>query len=404
MSDTQSTTAAPETPVTAAEEAFNIDALVGDLLGKPADAPASEETADAAAIDKAVAETIPPADGATYDDGAQRWRGADGKFLKADGSPDPDPEPPATDAVTPPTDTETKDTKAAPAKAAFTVYGKDGQPIDVSALPIDTVELTIAGKTRREPLDKVVRMAQSGGYNEQLQQEVTQAREIVPYAERLEAALKERDQLLVRILSDPNAYVSEAEAYERAHTPEAQLERARRDNEALQQQIRERESTQQVVHATETVILPKFEGLLAQYPTVTPEEMAGILEPLIRPYRAHGGEGPVPAEYLPHVVQLLDRSVAPVAHQIHEARTEANRQKAETAKQATAAQEAAQRAAKDAQAKAQSTMARQKAELSRTIAPVGRGNAVSAPKPRHANANDAAEWALKDALASIGAA
>jgi hypothetical protein len=395
------TTAAPVAPE--AESAFDLDTFAADLAKeltpgsnvRKQDNETEESAAVAKAVDEAIQSVVVDANGRPHDP-------ATGKFLPADAAPKT--EPPAVEAQ-PAAEvaTETKPEAERP-KAPFTVYA-NGQTTEPP--PVE-IEFQVNGKVVREPLDKVVRRAQSAGYNAKLEEEVAQAREIVPKVQtklqELEAAVQAREEYLVKLLSDPQQYIAQQEAFAQAMTPEAQLERERAQRHELEQQLRVRESVNRLAQATESVILPRFQSLLEKYPHVTAEELHRTFTPLVRPLQSAAHGGAVPVEAVPQVVELIDTVLAGYAENLHEARAEAARVKAETEAREKAAQEAAERARIEAQQRAQKELATAKAGLARTIAPVGAAVSGGRQKPKDMTRDQAANWALEDALKSVGVA
>lgn len=286
--------------------------------------------------------------------------------------------------VTPPVTPEVKTPRP------FTAFGSDGTPMADPS--VAEIELTIAGKVRREPLDKIVRMAQSGGYNEQLQAEVKQARETVP---EMQARLTAYEAKLQEVISDPDAWLREVEAYQQAASPEARAERAEAELARSRAQLTTITASQQVASAAAETILPRFEKLHEQYPTVQFDEMLAQFSTLIAPYK--GPDGAIPVHLLPHAAAVIDQAIAPYAMQLHETRTERASLAAKAKAQVAAATKAVE-------TKAQGEVAKAKNEIARQIAPVGRapgtGRFVAKPvAPK--TPNEAADSALDRALEGI---
>lgn len=275
-------------------------------------------------------------------------------------------------------------------KPLYVAYGADGKPL--AEVPIKEVEITVGGKVKRVDLDRLARMASSGGYNEQLQDEVKQAREIAARAQQFEQATRQLQAERDAILRDPDYYLKQVEQYAAQQSPEARAERAERQVQALTGQQQQQQAAAYVAQQAETTIQPKLEALVAEYPHVTGDELVAQFTTLIRPFVPPGGM--LPPQMVPHVLDVIDRAIAPWAAQLHDAREE--RQKATAA--TTAAEQATQSAKADS-AKAAAKVTKAKADISRTIAPVGRGTAKPvAPRAKPLTANEAADAALEDAL------
>lgn len=407
---TESAPPVPAAPIEApaTESAFDLDQFAANLaaeLTPGSNMSKQGEDDDAATVAKAVDEAV---QAVVFDANAQRLRDAEsGKFVAADGKTETAAvqAPPA--ATVPETQVSPPEQSAPPAekpKPSFTVYanGATTEPPPVE------IEFAVNGKTVREPLDKVVRRAQSAGYNAKLEEEVAQAREIVPQAtqriQALEAAVREREEYVYGLLTDPNRYIEQQEVFQKQLTPEAQLERERAERLQLEQRLKTQESVGRLAQATETVILPKFKALLEKYPNVTAEELHKTFAPLVRPLQSAAHGGAVPVEAIPQVAELIDSVLAGYAENLHDARAEAAKAKSETDAREKAAREAAERAKVEATQKAQKELAQAKADIARTLAPVGGQAAAARQKPKTMTRDQAATWALEDALASIGVA
>lgn len=190
------------------------------------------------------------------------------------------------------------------------------------------IEFKAHGELRRMPLDKVVRLAQSGFYNEQLQQEVKGSRSEV---QEIRNAYAEMQQTLERQLAFNRAllengdefFLQQREQYARQNSPE---ERARRLEAEL---IREREVRQREQWAVQAQsflqgdLEPKVTGLLAQYPSVTDVEAAGWLAPHLKALEVNGV---IPPARYGEVARVLEQDLAQWMAEMHFQRSETVKQ------------------------------------------------------------------------------
>lgn len=113
---------------------------------------------------------------------------------------------------------------------AFTLKDEKGELAIPSGL---IVEYQANGKTRADPLDKVVKMAQMGVYNAERVQRTLQIEaqneEIRSYAQSVEQKLQTREQQLTQLLADPEYLARAVQEYQAQQTPEKRAERLQRE-------------------------------------------------------------------------------------------------------------------------------------------------------------------------------
>lgn len=254
----------------------------------------------------------------------------------------------AEDAVAEPVATESPETPDAPAEqpekqapdadaapvvetpkrepiAKFQIFDKDGEV----EIPDVTIAFTANGKERKEPLDKVVRLAQQGFYNEEREQQVAetrkQATEIRGRNEQLEGYVTALRRDLQQLLNDPSdaLYQQLKAEHARANTPEARLQRAER---AL---VEERQRGQQTIASQQAAV---FADTLSQHltqlteahPEVSFEEILGRFNTIAAPLMQ---AGQVPVERFGDVAQLVDQELTPWVQHRHESRVEVTRKR-----------------------------------------------------------------------------
>lgn len=191
-------------------------------------------------------------------------------------------------------------------------------------IPDLKITFTANGKERSEPLDKVVRLAQSGFYNEEREQQVLQTRAQFSTLQTENQSLKSQVETvraeLLQMLADPTDARYQALKAEHAqhNTPEA---RAARAEQAL---LREREtySTQRAAEQAQiftSVLDQHFGALRTQYPEVSLEEMTGRFGMLTAPHQRNGR---VPPEAFNTIATLVDNELTPWVQQRHEAKVQ----------------------------------------------------------------------------------
>lgn len=385
MSDTTTTAPAPvaAAPATSTNETNAIaDAILADWRTEnKTEAPEAKPAltaSDTSAIDKAIAATEPVVtdpvteaetetealpEGVTFDEATGRYRDASGKFVAKDGTPEVAEEA-AHEVVT-------EEPKRTPA-TQFAVLEGDAEVEIPDNLQI---RFTYKGEERVEPLDKVVRLAQNGAYNHEVAQQVKQIPQLQQQIQQeqqtrqqVEAAMRERDQIIESLLSDENYLYATREAWMRENTPEAQLQREREQLQQERQSWAQEQTQRQVEAFASTVVLPTFEALTTQYPSVTAEEAYGRFSLLTAPMLVGGV---VPPTRFAEVQSILTHDLPAWMAEVNESRASATRQQTEAAQ------------AKVKQAQLQTVKARK--QLTRSVRPVANTTPTSAGNARIAD-------------------
>lgn len=228
----------------------------------------------------------------------------------------------------------------APAKALatqFTVFDEAGDELEIPNLKI---KFKADGTERDLPLDRVVKLAQVGYYNEQRQAELREFREQMPQIESTIANLQAEIELYrngwQRVLSGDEAYLAqEQEAYLKATSPEARAERLEAENRALRSGQSTSQVGQQAARFVETLV-PKFEQFATAAPEVSFEEIVGRFNLLTAPFMVRGQ---IPPARFKEVERVIDSELRPWIETQNEKRTAKTR----TAELATAAAAQAKR-------------------------------------------------------------
>jgi hypothetical protein len=282
--------------------------------------------------------------------------------------------------------------------AQFKVLDGDGE----LEVPDITLEFEANGKTRREPIDKVVKLAQMGVYNHEREQRLVQTQQDMQQKDtqlqQWEARAREMEQDRERLLSDPDYLVSRLQQYERENTPEARLTREREQVERQRAEIEIQQLTTQGAQFFHSEIVPAVETITTALPYVSAEEIGAKLLLISERYKVQTPHG----SYVPPTAyQLISRAVVedvlPWAQQVNEAR-DTDRKTAT----ASANKEAADAKAK---AKAAQVTAQQKTNLiGRTVKPgtrpnVGSSTSTLKPAAPPANQSDMLDFIVKKSLA-----
>ncbi|MHB1097888.1 MAG: hypothetical protein ACYC3F_17150 [Gemmatimonadaceae bacterium] len=294
--------------------------------------------------------------------------------------------------------------------AQFAVLDAEGE----LAIPDVTIAFVANGRERREPLDKVVKLAQMGVYNHEREQKITQqqeeARQVQAQFAEAQQALQQYQQYVEQLLSDETAYLTEQERFALQNTPEARLQRERERLAAEQQQFTMRQQMAQAEGFVSQQLLPAMDLLAASLDTVSKEEIAAKLVVLMQPYQRNGF---VPPEHHTQIKQLLAHEVLPWAEQLHEERLSWRQQASRPATPSSPAPTssapsatAAATAATNAQANAQ----KEKRRIGAVLRPVVAANTAPQtretprPAPPPATAREAIESSVQDILGQMQAA
>lgn len=226
------------------------------------------------------------------------------------------------------------------------------------------------GKVRENvPLEKVVQLAQMGVYNHEREQEVVQikqeAQTRAAEVEQLRKSVEQYDTYFQRMFED-DVFAEEARAaYIAQNTPEAKARKAQAELQTYKAQVQQQQADVYVGQFIQQQILPSFERIMKENPTVDEHALLGRYSTLTAPFLVRGK---FPINTLSKVQHLVENDLAYWARGIHNERTEAD-------------------AAKTAEVrKAQLEAAKAKRQLTRTATPASNGNAApTKPQPKKFN-------------------
>lgn len=217
---------------------------------------------------------------------------------------------PRTDEQDATTDEETKPAEATKPADAKTTPAKDGEAV---TLPVaDPANLAVAftlkdekgelaipsgliveyqanGKTRADPLDKVVKMAQMGVYNAERVQRTLQIEaqneEIRSYAQSVEQKLQTREQQLTQLLADPEYLARAVQEYQAQQTPEKRAERLQRELDESRLEAERAPIREAGQRYFQQDIVPALETVAKALPHVTMAELGKKLHGFVDPLR-----------------------------------------------------------------------------------------------------------------------
>ena len=266
---------------------------------------------------------------------------------------------------------------------------------EVKGLPDMTITYTTpGGKTRTDPLDKVVRLAADGIYSEQREQRFRsieqQALQAQQELESYKQELAQQNAYLEQLMADENRYLNEKDVWDRMNTPEMRLQREREQLEAQRQQMElQRIASTGEQYFTQT-LTPALDLIASAVPTVEPEELVAKVTLYVK--QLEGRKGYLTPDQYEYVNQFLVEEVAPWAQSLNESRQEKWGKRSAPAAVATPAPDKA--------AAVQTQKA--KATVAKAMKPAGRG-AAPAPKSRPAptNVDDIMDDAVQSAIDAV---
>lgn len=271
--------------------------------------------------------------------------------------------------------------KGPPAPPPITKFAlKDGQGVLDEAEASQNLRLDFKanGKDYADiPLDKVVKWAQMGVYNEEREQQVAAARQFVTEAQEQisekDTQLAEYDQYTRRLLADPRYFAEAQKVYIAENSPEARARRAETELQSIQAQSATSAEDQAIASFVASDLTPSVVSLTQKNPEVRYEEIIGRFTMLTAPLLVRGR---IPTQYLSEVRRLVEHELTPW---VEEQNSDRSRTKTTQIKQVESAQ------TKTALAKRQ---------IARRVAPPS-ASAPSQPKPK--KYNTARDW-LNDTL------
>lgn len=319
------------------------------------------------------------ADGAFFQDEQGKWHRPDGEFANAEEAADAEAALSGDTAAAPDTKGAEAETPAVheyqPVKTAlteFAVKASDGTP--VTEFPELLFSFKAVGKELSDlPLDKVVKLAQMGVYNQQRETDLTQYRQeretMGRQVRELQGIVEQWAQFYERTLVDDDFRNAARAQYAQENSPQAKLQRMEYERQQERVAMEQQRVYDQAAGYISTRIGPTMEAIQLANPHVTPQEALGQFSMLTGPMLVNGV---LPPDRLYDVMAIVENEIRPWAEQLHSAR-EQQRQTL-TAKEHRKVTMAQIEAHKAKRALARATSPAGGAEVpGRTDAPVGAG-------------------------------
>lgn len=226
-------------------------------------------------------------------------------------------------------------------QAQFAVFEGDTE----LEIPDLTIKFKAAGEERDLPLDRVVKLAQQGYYNEQRAEEMRAFREERPIIEQTIAGLQAQNQMLVegwrRVLSGDEAYLAqEQQEFLAAQSPEARAARLEQELARERGQTREVQFERQAAQFVQGHLVPSLQQIETEHPEVSFEEIVGRFNLLTAPLMVRGQ---IPPTRFQEVDRLVQTELRPWVDAQNDKRVQAKKQATTTTLRATAEAAAAKR-------------------------------------------------------------
>jgi len=275
----------------------------------------------------------------------------------------------------------------------FTLKDAEGE-VEVPDL---IVEYKANGKVRQDRLDKVVKLAQFGVYNEEREQKLQQTeREAVSLkSEREELAqlIEEREAQLERLLTDEDYFLAVREAYSQENSPERRAQRAEQQVKDLRVQTEMQRITEAGQQFYTGEVQPAIQLIAEALPSVSPQELEERMAYAMQLHAAvaPNGQTYLPASQFDAARQYIVQDLAVWAQMQHARRSES-------------APSSQVKEAQAAVAKAQVEAQKAKRAVGQATKPVGRAASNTPAKPKAAKpatVDDALDSAMSEILASI---
>lgn len=309
---------------------FGIDAILAGTPYEQSPASAALETA-AAPVDTGAAPTELPTgeDGevlpAYRADDKGNLHGTDGKFVSKDAAVDPAApapvEEPVADSAADPADPAPV---TEPVKLAtdFTLLDNENQEVEYPAEL--KVKFTANGKEVELPLDRTIRLAKMGYYNEEKEarfESIDQRnQQLEPFARELHQEAATLNTHLDRILAGDDEFLARArELYKKETSPEAEVTRLRERVKQLETTPRSTDTSANAPQQLAATVAPVIIGLIEGNKDVVPEaEIWQHLQKLTAPFKDKAGR--IAPERLRDVVATVQGALTLTVESLAETR------------------------------------------------------------------------------------
>ena len=212
-------------------------------------------------------------------------------------------------------------TIAKDAATDFTVSDAEGE-IEPPALFVDFVA---NGKLRKEPLEKVVKLAQWGVYNharhQQAEAAMLNATQSAITAKAAEERMAEMERTVDALMTSDEAYLAARADYDRQHTPEAKLAAKEAHVASEQERLQFTAAAQSGKQFMESRVAPALTMIAQHLPSITEDELAARVLLLANQYTVHTLHGAIiHPDAHSTIANAIANDVLPWAQQVHDAR------------------------------------------------------------------------------------
>jgi|GEM_PF-996790 hypothetical protein len=275
----------------------------------------------------------------------------------------------------------------------FTLKDAEGE-VEVPDL---IVEYKANGKVRQDRLDKVVKLAQFGVYNEEREQKMQQAERdalsLKSEREELSQLIEEREAQLERLLTDEDYFLAVRDAFSQENSPERRAQRAEQQVKDLRVQTEMQRITEAGQQFYTGEVQPAIQLIAEALPSVSRQELEERMAYAMQLHAAvaPNGQTYLPASQFDAARQYIVQDLAIWAQMQHARRSES-------------APSPQVKEAQAAVAKAQVEAQKAKRAVGQATKPVGRAASNTPAKPKAAKpatVDDALDSAMSEIMASI---
>ncbi len=250
---------------------------------------------------------------------------------------------------------------------------------------------------RQDRLDKVVKLAQFGVYNEEREQKMQQAERdalsLKSEREELSQLIEEREAQLERLLTDEDYFLAVRDAFSQENSPERRAQRAEQQVKDLRVQTEMQRITEAGQQFYTGEVQPAIQLIAEALPSVSRQELEERMAYAMQLHAAvaPNGQTYLPASQFDAARQYIVQDLAIWAQMQHARRSES-------------APSPQVKEAQAAVAKAQVEAQKAKRAVGQATKPVGRAASNTPAKPKAAKpatVDDALDSAMSEIMASI---
>ena len=261
------------------------------------------------------------------------------------------------------------------------------------------VEYKANGKVRRDRLDKVVKLAQFGVYNEERDRKAQDTERVLQTAqqerEQMLSQMQEYEREMERLLTDDDYFLSSRDRFAEQNSPEQRAARAEREMQDLRVQTQMQSISARGEQFYQEEVAPALTMISQALPTITPDELEDRMAYAMSLHAATAPHGQkyLPASQYDKLRSYLVQDLVVWAQMQHAARSE----------DAPASQKSATAQSKLARAQAEAQKAKRViGQATRPMGRAGNGQFKSGKSKPINNVDDALASATESVLSSIG--